>query len=119
MIKTSYFANYRNFPKDMQPTSIALHPPKGWTGKTCFMLAPSQSLLRGYKAGIVDNTAYIEEYIAMLDASKNSIAHILKYANEVNTLFLCYEKSTDFCHRHILQVWARRNNVPVTITELT
>lgn len=78
-------------------------------------LAPSKELLEGIKNGSITQTEYTERY-------KDQIHHcfdkfswfdsfddwIYQLDNEFSdkysaVVLLCYEKPTDFCHRHILR----------------
>lgn len=92
MIFTSYFANYRNF-GDLTPISISRFPPKGFKGEQRLDLAPSSSLLKRYKEGLVSEEEYAIEYLASLPEEINI---------PDNTVLLCYEKKGDFCHRRLL-----------------
>ncbi len=92
MLKTSYFANYRKF-GDLKPISISRFPPRGFKGEQRLDLAPSESLLRRYKEGLVSEEEYKKEYILGLPAEINI---------EDDSVLLCYEKKGDFCHRRIL-----------------
>lgn len=48
-IYTSYFANWRNFPKEAKVLGITRFPPKGGKFDNEPSLAPSEELLREYK----------------------------------------------------------------------
>lgn len=91
-IKTSYFANYRNF-GNLKPISISRFPPKGFKGEQRLDLAPGESLLKRYKEGLVSEEEYEIEYIQGLPQDIQL---------EDNCVLLCYEKKGDFCHRSIL-----------------
>jgi len=105
MILTSYFANYRVFPENRDAVSISRFPPRGFKGKQELRLAPSAKLLQDYKAGAVNEEQYTERYnketLSTLDPREIAILH-------KNSIFLCYEKAGDFCHRQLVATWLRK-----------
>ena len=109
MIKTSYFANWRNFPKDFIPIAITCFPPKNWNGLVISALAPSKELLYSYKNLLIDNIIFEYKYIEELKDKGITQEKILTHIPN-KTLFLCYEKPEDFCHRHILVKWLGFNS---------
>ena len=68
-------------------------------------LAPSPSLLRRYKQGIVTSEEYTIEYKTEIDNDDALQALCkLKHAAEAgNVTLLCYEPEGEFCHRCILK----------------
>lgn len=101
---TSYFAvAWRRAPLDTL-IGIALYSPKGFKGGECKALVPPPSLLKAYKLGDVDSKTYEEVYrrdvLSKLDAFK-------VYEELKGKVLCCYEKSLDFCHRHIIMDWIR------------
>lgn len=102
MIYTSYFGNWRNFPKDMEIVSIARVPPKGFKGRTYDRLAPSPQLLEQYKTKLIDSTFFTKvfnSYLATLNKTD-----ILNELGD-NVILCCYEKKGDFCHRNLVGSW--------------
>lgn len=97
-MKTSYFAKY----KKEDGVSISLYKPKWFNGEEYKQLAPPSFLLWKYKNGEVNNDEYVEIYkkytLEKLDASQ-------VYEDLQDKVLLCYEKSSDFCHRHIVAEW--------------
>lgn len=111
MIYTSYFASKKYDQKD--GVSIARYV-KFQVADTCPELYPSEELLRWWKS--LDDSekvcnqeifydTYFKETLNKLDVNK--IAEKLN-----NKVLLCYEKSEDFCHRHIVAEWLRNNGYP-------
>ena len=96
---TSYFSKYRG----ENGVSIARKTPKGFKGVIYTPLFPPSGALYDYKSGNLTKEAveniYIEEVLEKLDPYK-----IIKDLGE-NAVLLCYEKSEDFCHRHIVAKW--------------
>lgn len=104
LVKTSYFANWRNFPTDFEPIGITRFPPKWWKGKNFLMLAPSQNLLFNYKNNNISQEEYKKIYLKELEDNKLTPEIILNHL-PIKVILLCYEKPNEFCHRHILADW--------------
>lgn len=109
---TSYFANWRKYKQiNAFLISITRFPPKyidfnkegicHWP-----ILAPSKDLLNAYKEGLLSEDDFRKEYIIQISSNiestkaLNTIRNTLN--NGTNVILICYEKSSDFCHRHIL-----------------
>ena len=108
MIYTSYFAS-KKYNKD-QGISIARYN-KFWQGESYLELFPNAQLLAWWKSLTKEAQeteecqqqyfeAYKQETLSKLDPHK--IAKDLE-----GRILLCYEKSSDFCHRHIVAAWLR------------
>lgn len=101
-IRTGYFAYAKKYEEmGYQCISIARVKPRWFNGSTLYELAPTFDLLNRYKRGLVSEDNYKAEYYFML---KNvDIDSILKtFPEDTKIVFLCYEKSDSFCHRHLL-----------------
>ena len=116
MIYTGYFAKTKLYEDNgLIPISIARHTPKWFNGKSEPILAPSEGLL-AYNKDIIGEYEYENVYRDELSAKKDNIKEVLdKYSNK-NVILLCYEKSSDFCHRHLLAEYAK-NNFNIDIKE--
>ena len=101
MIYTSYFANWRNFPNNFLPVSIANRSPKGFKGVFYEPLLPGNRLVNDYKNSIISNLEYTIKYKEKLDR----LDPIITCRDLDDCLLLCYEKSEDFCHRNIVREW--------------
>ena len=110
MIYTSYFASNKYDIKD--GVSVARYV-KFSVSDYCPELYPSKSLLEWYKGlpvGVRSTPEYIEKYTNLYieqTLSKLDVHELAKRLN--NKVLLCYEKSSDFCHRHIIAKWFRDN----------
>ena len=104
MVYTSYFAS-RKYDKD-NAISIARWSPKWFSGKTAPELFPPKDLLLRYKNGEVTNEEYIKVYKEQV-LNKLDPTSIAKKLDGL--VLLCYEKSGDFCHRHIISKWLNEN----------
>ena len=67
-------------------------------------LAPSYDLIINLK-NTGDETAYIKDYNQMLRQLNAQQVWDDLHAITDNPVILCYEKSSDFCHRHLVAEW--------------
>lgn len=108
MIYTSYFSS-KKYNKE-NGISIARYN-KFWDGESYPLLYPSANLLAWWK-GLSKEAQRKQEFqdtywqyywlevLSKLDPDK--------IAKELDgKVLLCYEKSTDFCHRHLVAKWLR------------
>ena len=110
MIQTSYYGNSRNFPLLKNTISISRYAPKGFLlAGYASELFPSQELLDSYKDGMITPEQYIEIYkeetLSLLSPERIAT----KYKDSI---FLCYKKAEDFCHRKIVASWLIENGIP-------
>lgn len=117
MIYTSYFAKIRKLPANIVPVSICGKVPEGYKGLQYKKLAPKYEFFKKWKE-TQDNEYYIrcfnEQVLAPLNAS-DVVSELQRLTSEYNNdnvsiCLVCYEKSTDFCHRHLVADWLRRND---------
>lgn len=112
MIFTSYFSLTKKLIEaGYEPISISRFPPKFFDGKKALGLAPSEYILKRYKNKEIDEEQYTKEYIEYLESRRDKIIEYLTKLSlsERKVVFLCYEKSGDFCHRRILADWFNKN----------
>ena len=104
MIYTSYFAKLKKFPENFQPIAICQFPPKWYTGQSIKIFAPNSDILIQYKSGQLNEEEYIQLYQQQLSNINvlDYIEKIFSICKEKTPIFICYEKSINFCHRHIL-----------------
>lgn len=133
MIYTSYFAKVKDLPKDCTCIAICAVVPSWWKGFTYNKVAPSMGLLQSYKSD-PDTDYYIQKYTSqVLDRTspKKVLRDIFQLLPQKlqrqlkqeagnwwenpnhHIVLLCYEKSSDFCHRHLLAEWLTENNIEV------
>lgn len=98
---TSYFSDSG---QDSDAVAICLHPPSWLPNIRHYPdLAPTDSLLRRWKAGAVSEEEYAEEY------ARDTLCHLdpwQVYQDLGDTAILCcYERSSHFCHRHLAAQW--------------
>lgn len=111
MIYTSYFGNLKKLPKDFVPIAICGKSPDFYKGLEYKKLAPSWSIYSEYKRTLDMNTyikRFKEERLAFL-LPQYVVQDIETLAEGKTAVLLCYEKPTDFCHRHIVSAWLHQN----------
>ena len=131
MIYTSYFAKLKSLPENVIPISICAKVPSWYNGLQYKKLAPKYDFFMKWKENH-DNDYYIKcfneqvlnqlnvyevinEMYEMLPEPKNTlwkITNCLPWDNShVNIALICYEKSDDFCHRHLVADWLNKNGI--------
>lgn len=126
MICTTYFAQLRNLPKNIIPVSICGKAPDWYNGIQYKKLAPKWAFFLEWKRNH-DNDYYVEhfnlEVLEPLDALRvvtelqgllpediKAIMDAPFYINQDwHIALVCYEKPTDFCHRHLVAKWLCEN----------
>ena len=91
-VKTSYFGRLRALDLSLYYlVQVCRHAPKG--------------------------VEYERSYLRVLDSKREellaAVREILKAAGERTPLLLCYEKPSDWCHRHVLAGWLRKEGFDV------
>lgn len=109
MIYTSYFAKY----KGDNGVSIS-RGAKWWGGEVYKDLRPPAELLAWWKEKYSKNAKDIEEvWAAFSSVYREQVLNKLdvhKVAKDLdNKVLLCFEKSKDHCHRHLIAAWLREN----------
>lgn len=126
MIYTTYFAQLRNLPDDIIPISICAKPPSWYHGLEYKKLAPKYGFFQEWKKNH-DNEYYVVQFykqVLSCIAPQDCIMELQLLVSEKlkkdftipiykNTDFhiglICYEKPSDFCHRHIVSDWLNKN----------
>lgn len=129
MIFTSYFANIKKFPTNVIPVAICAKVPDWYTGLRYPKLAPKYDMLMKYKddhneADYTD--CFNNTILKPLDPVKVSseLQEWLEFHYDIklylaplcdNTSYhialICYEKSDEFCHRHLVADWFEANGI--------
>jgi len=109
MIQTSYFGNIKKL-NGLKQVSIAAQTPNWFTGERELDFAPSFQLVYDIKKNRISKEEYRTKYFAELDRlDKDLVSKKLKSYYEDNSVFLCYERPDDFCHRHLFAEWVKEN----------
>jgi len=109
MIYTTYFAQLRNLTKDIIPISICGKAPVWYKGIQYKKLAPKYGFFMEWKQNH-DNDFYIEHFQKeVLDTLNinDVITQLYTLSEDKDIALVCYEKSTDFCHRHLVANWIK------------
>lgn len=110
MLHTSYFANHRKFPENYKKISVSRFTPKWFKADhNALELAPSAELLLKYKNNEINDEEYTLIYNEQL-SKLNPEEIVKKYENSI---FLCYEKDGDFCHRALIRNWLKNNGFEI------
>lgn len=111
MIYTTYFAKLKKLPENVVPVAICRYIPEGLR-LSCyryFELAPNSSTPLDYKrTGDAEKFTkeYKEQILANIDLY-GLINNLTRLASDKDIAFVCYEKPTNFCHRHLVADWLR------------
>jgi Protein of unknown function, DUF488. len=103
---TGYFARVNQYKAmGLDCVCIARYAPKFFNGPVETALAPQPGLLHAYKSNLVNTDEYTDIYlkdIANVDVQAILDRWVKTLQPKKGIVLLCYEKSSDFCHRHIL-----------------
>lgn len=118
MIYTTYFSKLNKLPPDIIPISICGKAPDGYNGLQYKKLAPKYSFFAEWKK-TKDNDMYIREFNTQV---LNKLCptytryELFNLAGQLNPFckdiaLVCYEKPSDFCHRHLVAQWFKDNGI--------
>ena len=107
MLYTSYFGNIRNLPEELAVVSISTIPIKGWSGYQYRKLAPKAEWISLAKNGGTEE--YKRLYMEMLNCLDPDVVieELYDLTDSEDIVLVCYERSENFCHRHIVSEWFR------------
>lgn len=110
---TTYYANLRNLPEDVVPIAISATVPKWYTGLTYRKLIPPYTAFKEFKEGSSASLFYYRYYNEVLkDKSQSAIYNELcNLAGTSNIALVCYERSDEVCHRHLVASWFRDSDI--------
>ena len=134
MIYTSYFAKLKQIEElNIIPVSICGRCPDWYKGNQYKKLAPNYKFFMEWKQN-QDNDFYVEHFQKEILDNRNinivlqdlfnffstdqqefiKNSHIPYWMNnDFNIALICYEKPSDFCHRHLVADWMIKNGIPV------
>jgi hypothetical protein len=112
-VYTGYYAKLKEYKQaGLIPVSIAGKAPDWYDGLEYKKLAPKWAFFSEWKYGSHkgDNEYYIDQFGAQVLKSftvESVLADLANLSNEEldKVILLCYEKPTDFCHRHLVANW--------------
>ena len=106
-IYTSYFANLKNLEKEnIFPIGICCYPPKWFNGPNLGAIAPTPDILEKCKSSHAEyEKRYKAEVLSIFKDISTLINKISYISGGKDVALCCYEKPSDFCHRHIVAKW--------------
>lgn len=117
MIYTSYFAKQKELENhNIIPISICAKAPDWYKGLQYKKLAPKYGFFMEWKKNH-DNDYYIEHFQSEVMDGLDATNVILDFSRMVygfnvgenDIALICYEKPSDFCHRHLVAEWLKQN----------
>ena len=118
-IYTTYFAKLKKLPSDIVPVPISNSIPGVDRENTTYSslsankfpkLVPPWYVVKAYKEN-GDKEQYIRDYQRLVLDHLNP-HDVIKYLKNIvgynDVALVCYEKSGDFCHRHLVADWLRK-----------
>ena len=112
MIYTSYFAKLKSLPDNIIPVSICGKAPDWYKGLQYRKLAPKHDFFIKWKENH-DNDYYIkcfeEQVLDKLNIHQVMFDLYETVTDDYDIVLVCYEKPTDFCHRHLVANWLTEN----------
>jgi uncharacterized protein YeaO (DUF488 family) len=118
-IYTSYFDNMKNL-ENITFISICGKAPEWYDGVQYKRLAPKYEFFMEWKKN-KDNDYYIEHFNKeVLDclSAKEVYNDLERLSGGKDCVLLCYEKSSDFCHRHLVSEWLNKE-LNLDVKEIT
>ncbi len=124
MIYTSYFGKLRKLPKNVIPVAICADIPEWYTGRRYIRLAPDYDMLWQWKCdhnndnyaecfnnvvlGKLDVVRTVHElHMFLPEEAKIQMQRPVWDCPDWHIALICYEKPSDFCHRHFVSNWLR------------
>lgn len=107
-------SNFAKLASHQNAVSIALWSPGWYNGRKYHDLAPKIWFLNKYRKD-GDEKFYTQRYKEEV-LNKLNPRKVFEDLGE-NAILLCYEKSKDFCHRHLVSRWLM-DNLNIEIKEL-
>jgi len=128
MIYTTYFAKLKKLPKNVIPISICAKAPSWYSGAEYKQLAPTYELLMRWKE-THDKDYYTKCFTSEILGRKD-VANVIRelqtllplevievinspicFSKNYHIVLVCYEKSSDFCHRHLVSEWLKEKGI--------
>jgi hypothetical protein len=107
MIYTSYFAKLKFLPDNIIPISICGKAPDWYKGLQYKKLAPKYDFFMKWKENH-DNDFYIKcfnEQVLNKLSPRTAMGELYVLSGGKDVALICYEKPSDFCHRHLVADW--------------
>lgn len=114
MIYTSYYGNLRNIPKNIFRIAISRTSPIDQLAPTYKYLMPTLEDLFAYRTNH-DAGLYTNNYRANVLFKLNPddvVKDLYDLSDGRDVVLLCYERPSEFCHRHIVAKWLNDAGYP-------
>lgn len=110
---TSYFANARNIDQEKyELVSIALYPPRWFSGRRDLSLAPTKEIFTVAKDG--DFAEYEKLFKSRMTKTIDAAEILERYSKiKKDIVFLCFEKDREMCHRKMVADFLTKKGVEV------
>ena len=103
---TSYYAKAKTIDTTKYKlVSIARITPIWYEGEVYKALAPTQEMVYAKKNDLISEETFEKAYRELV-LDKLDMDYVYNKLGD-NAILLCYEKSEDFCHRHLLSKYLR------------
>ena len=105
MYYTSYYGNMNKIDRTKYTlASVSFQKPDFCDENVldCSFLGPWKDLLDGYKNGTISEKEYADQYLDNLKRLWPGLSNWFLINAPKDIVFLCYEKPSEFCHRHLL-----------------
>lgn len=108
IIYTSYFGNSRKLAAaNIKPICVAVGKPKFFFGPQMLDVAPTRYMI-GSACSQVEYIRLYKGILSRLNAFE-VVEQIKSLSEGKDVALCCYEKPSDFCHRHMLAEWITQN----------
>ena len=101
-VYSSYYGKACKIYPDYRLVAVSMNVPDNFKGEVLRCLAPSQSLVYGYKYYTMSEQKYTEAYRREI-LDKLDVREI--YNKLKGKIILCYCGPGQFCHRHLIMNW--------------
>ena len=108
---TGYFAKYKQYiEQGLIPISISRKTPHWFNGDKYIILAPKYMLIYDYKNGTINEEVYKERFNKWLNCLivEHVVEELSSFGDLDKLVLCCYERPTDFCHRHLVADWLNK-----------
>lgn len=113
MIFTSYFAKLKSLTDNIIPISICGKAPQWYNGLQYKKLAPKYDFFMKWKE-THDNDYYIKCFNEQVLSGLNPhqvLNELYNLSKDKDIALICYEKPSDFCHRHLVSEWFNKHDI--------
>lgn len=104
-MKQLFTSNYSRKGRDPKAVSISAKAPHYFFGRWYMHLAPSWEMINGIKYGGWTEADYTKAYLDLIIKERGLTPERVVDELADGSILLCYEKPSDFCHRHIAAEW--------------